>query len=150
MHKLEGQEMNVKKLCRRENNANHEEYHSVINLTIFSFWLCLWWWQMVSQSGPWQPVWGYQWSTGCVCPPPLLIQSICNQQSGLSTTGLGQSHFWVQGSCFPSGCCCLEGSGLSEQGGCCCLGDDSAPGSGQLLSQFSPQSFCLQSLHRRL
>ena len=28
MHKLDGQEMNVKKLCSKENIANHEEDHS--------------------------------------------------------------------------------------------------------------------------
>ena len=27
MHKLDGQEMNVKKLCRKENIANHGEDH---------------------------------------------------------------------------------------------------------------------------
>ena len=27
MHKLEGQEMSVKKLCRKENSTNHEEDH---------------------------------------------------------------------------------------------------------------------------
>ena len=29
MHKLEGQDMNVKKLCRKENISNHGEDHSV-------------------------------------------------------------------------------------------------------------------------
>ena len=32
MYKLEGQEMNVKKLCRKENIRNHEEDHSGIHL----------------------------------------------------------------------------------------------------------------------
>ena len=31
--KLKGQEVNVKKLCRRENNANHEEDCSAIRLS---------------------------------------------------------------------------------------------------------------------
>ena len=39
------------------------------------------------QSSPRQPVGDYQWSTVCYCLPQLLIYSICNQQSGLSTTG---------------------------------------------------------------
>ena len=32
MHKLKGQEINVKKLRRRENSTNHEEDHGVICL----------------------------------------------------------------------------------------------------------------------
>ena len=40
MHKLGKQGMNIKKLCRGENNANHEEDHSGIHLTVFSFWIC--------------------------------------------------------------------------------------------------------------
>ena len=35
MHELEGQEMNVKKLRRRENIANHEEDHGGIHLSRF-------------------------------------------------------------------------------------------------------------------
>ena len=37
MHKLDGQEMNVKKLCRRENNAIHEEDSGGIHLSRISF-----------------------------------------------------------------------------------------------------------------
>ena len=33
MHRLEGQEMDVKKLCRKENNANHEEDDDGIQLS---------------------------------------------------------------------------------------------------------------------
>ena len=32
MYKLDGQEMNVKKLCRKENIANHGEHHSEFHL----------------------------------------------------------------------------------------------------------------------
>ena len=60
MHKLEGQEINVKKLYRREKNVNYEEEHGGIHLTIFSFWICPWFCQMVFQSGPRQPVGDYQ------------------------------------------------------------------------------------------
>ena len=49
-----------------------------------------------------------------------------------------------------SSVCCLEGSVLPEQDGCCHMGDDSAPRSWWLLSQFSPQSLCPQSLLRLL
>ena len=47
MYQLAGQEMNVKKLCRRENITNHEEDHSGFHLgsllylsLFFSFWIC--------------------------------------------------------------------------------------------------------------
>ena len=48
----------------------------------------------------------------------------------------GQNPSWCWGCCFPSSCCCLEGSGLPEQDECCHMGDDSAlrPGSYSLSS----------------
>ena len=49
IYKLAGQEMNVIKLCRKENIANHEGDHSGFHLSslsyfplFFPFWICLW------------------------------------------------------------------------------------------------------------
>ena len=70
------------------------------------------------------------------------------QQSGLSTKG--QRPSWGLGYCFPSGYCCSERSGLPEHWSWSHLGDDSAPGSQWLISQFSPQGFCPQYLLKHL
>ena len=56
---------------------------------------------------------------------------------------VGQSPTWGPGYCFLLGCCFSEGS-------CCPMGNDSVPGSWWLLSQFSPQSHCSQSLLKHL
>ena len=62
---------------------------------------------------------------------------------------VGPNLSWVGGYPFPSSCCCLEGSGLPEQDGCCVwrLDQHWDP---WLLSQFSSQGLCPQSLFKLL
>ena len=94
IYKLTGQEMNVIKLWRKENITNHKEDHSGFHLgsllylpMFFSFWICLWWCQMLTPSDLRQPVQYLQWSAVTGCLLQLLIWSLCPQQSGLSTIG---------------------------------------------------------------
>ena len=88
----------------------------------------------------------------CLWPALLVVNNLVTLHSEvmLKLHKVGQKPSWGQDCCFLSSCCCWEGNGLPEQGGCCHMGDDLAPGSQHLLSQFSPQSFCSQSLLRHL
>ena len=90
----------------------------------------------------------------CLWLSPSVVYLVTRtQQSGLSTKGPGQRPSWGQGYCFPSGCCCSEGSGLPEYKGCCHLGDAVCPlpqRGWQPLCQFSLQSLCTQSLLKHL
>ena len=89
-----------------------------------------------------------------LCPlfaKDLLSPSVVNlvtlhSEFRLESHSLGQNPSWLGGYCSFLGCCYSEGSGLPEQDGCCSRSDDSALGSQWLLSQFSPQSLCTQSL----
>ena len=88
--------MNVIKLCRKENIANHEEDHSGFHLgsllylpLFFSFCICLWWCQMLTLFDLTQSVQYFQWSAVTGCLFQLLIWSLWTRQSGLSTAGWG-------------------------------------------------------------
>ena len=83
----------------------------------------------------------------CLWLLPSLVYLVTRiQWSGLSSKGPGQRPSQGWGYCFPSGYCRSVGSGLPEHKGWGGLGDDSAPRSQRLLSQFSPEGFCPQSL----
>ena len=142
MYKLGGQEMNVKKLCRKESTENHED-HSGFHLSgllylplYFSFWIYLWWYQMLTLSYLKQPVRYFQGSAVPGYFLQLLIWSHCTQQSNWSTVGQGQIPPGVGATVSPQADAAQEGSGLPEDKSCCHLWHDSASG-----SQFSPQSF---------
>ena len=112
----------------------------------FLFWIYLWWCPMLTVSDLRQCA---DRMPGVYClwlSPSVLNLVTLHSEVSLMTHRVGQGPSCCQGYCFPSGCFCLEGSGLLKHYGCCGMGDDSAPGSWQLFSQLSPQSSCPQSL----
>ena len=56
----------------------------------FSFWICLWWCQILTLSDLRQPVWYFQRSAVTGCLFQLLIWSLSTEQSYLSTIGQRQ------------------------------------------------------------
>ena len=121
MYRVAGQERNVKKLCRKDNITNHEEDHSGFCLgsllylpLFFSFWVCLWWCQMLTLCDLRQPVPYFQWSAVPGCLLQLFFWSLCTQQSGLSTIGPAESLlgwrilFSPQAAAAPRGMVCLS------------------------------------------
>ena len=81
----------------------------------------------------------FQWSAVTGCLFQLLIWSHCTQQSGYKHSRAGLNPSCCGGYCFPSGNCCLEGSGLPEQD-IAVYGDWLRTRSWRLFSQFSPEA----------
>ena len=76
--------------------SNNEEDHSGFLLgslwclpLFLSFWICLWWCQILIPSDLRQPVGYFQGSADRGCLLQLLIWSLCTQQPHLSTIGRG-------------------------------------------------------------
>ena len=135
MHKLTGQEMNVKKLCRKENIIDHGENHSGFRLG--SLWYLPLFFLSGSASGDvrCRPCltlgslfWDCQGSTVCGCLLPLLIT-----RWGRVSVGVG-AVVSPQAAATQTGAVCLSNDGRH------CLGDDSALGSLRLLTLLSPLS----------
>ena len=79
---------------------------------------------MLTPSELWQPVLYFQGTAVPGCLFQLLIQSLCNQQSGLSTIGRVQIPLGVRAIVAVA-----AWKGLPEQDGCCHMEVGSAPGS---------------------
>ena len=110
----------------------------------------LWWCQMLTPSDLRQPVGDFQ-GIYCLWLSPSVVNLVTLHSAvRLKHHRVGQNSSWCLGYCFPSGCCCLEKSGVPEQGGWCSMCDDSAVGFWGLLFQFSPQSLHPQCLLRGL
>ena len=81
----------LKKLCRRENNTNHEDNNGGIHLSRIQclplfLWIHSWLCQMVSQSGPMLPIQGCRQSTVCGCLLQIWLDLIilpCQDPSAL-------------------------------------------------------------------
>ena len=115
-----------------------------------SFCIFLWWCQMLTPSDLRQSALRLS-EMCCLWSSPSIVNLVTLHSAvRLKPNNAGQNSCSGWAHCFPSGCCVLEGSGLPEQDGCCSMGDDSAPGSQRLLSQFSPPSLHPQSLLKHL
>ena len=141
MYRLAGQEMNVKKLCRKENIANPEktmvDFVSVLSSIQLFF---------LSGSAPSDVRWRPRLTLSslldttrallCLWLTPSVVNLVTLHSAvRLEHHRIGQDPSWNGGCYFHSGCCYQEGSDLPEQHGCCSTVDDSAPGSRQLLSR---------------
>ena len=143
---------------------------SCIHHCFFSFWICLWWCQMLTPSDLRQPVQYFQGSALATynssrllvsishlskksqCPwlsPSIVNLATLHSAVRFKYSRVGLNPFWSGGYCFSPGCCCSEGSSLPEQDGCC-YGGWLSTRSQRLLSHFSPQSHCPQSLLKSL
>ena len=117
-----GQEINVEKLCRKENIAYHVENHSGFHLSshlylppfFFSFYIFLWWCQMLTPSYLRQPVPHFHRSAVLGCLLQLSSWSLCIQQSGLSIGGQGKIPPGVGAIVSPQPAAAQEGSGLGK------------------------------------
>ena len=120
--------MNVIKLCRKENIANHEEeqsgFHlgSLLYLPLNFFFLDLpWWCKMLTPTDLIQPVLIPVMSCHWLSPSTVNMVTL-HSAVRFKHCRAGQNPSRGRGYCFPSGYCPLEGSSLPEHKGCCHLG----------------------------